>query len=132
MAADAPDVVVVARKAGNAKVLVNALGEKGYSGAPATDDKTLAAYLDARPPPGLALVDVSGFGREVWRWCETLQLRGIPFVVISAPDLDDVEVASTRIGARSVLKKPIRKAAILAIAEDIIASQGPNESEDIP
>lgn len=130
MTETSPQVLIVANKPGNAKILATAMEERGYAGLTATSEAELDAQLDAGVEPDVALVDVSGFGRQIWHWCERLQLKGVPFVVISARDLTDVELNSTRSGARSVFRKPIRKSAIMAIVDDIVGAEGGAQTED--
>lgn len=114
-------VLLVIRSPGNRKVLSRFLAEHGLTGLDATDpaalDRSLARPDDIR----LALVDVSGFGADVWALCERIRAAGIPFIVLSPARTLKASHEALAYGALSVLEKPIDKAALVHLLNGLHA-----------
>lgn len=112
-------VILVMRHPGNAAVLEQAVAEVEMTGVSVADENGLRAELARDTPARSALVDVSGFGRQVWQLCEILQQHEIPFVVLSTANERDVGDRSLAYGATSVLQKPVAKSALLQLVRNL-------------
>ena len=55
----------------------------------------------------IALIDVSDFDQEIWKYCAHLREGGIPFMVITAKRGPTIQRESVACGAGGVLLKPI-------------------------
>lgn len=112
-------VLLVMRRAGNARVVQQAMAELGLNGVSVSNESELAGALADAAPPRSAVVDVSGFGSTAWRMCDTLHQRGVPFVVLSAARDAGAGSLSLAHGATSVLHKPVAKSALLQLVRSL-------------
>lgn len=102
----------------NLELLAQVLHQAGYRTLPAS---TIAAFDQALEEPiSLALVDVSGFGSDIWQRCERLHERALPLLVISARQSAALRQASAAHGARSVLVKPLVVRELLEIIQSLL------------
>ena len=104
---------------GNARVLKQAVAEIGITGVEVNSESELNAELMSESPASAALVDVTGFGNKVWKFCELLQENEIPFVALSTPGEHALGNRSLSYGATSVLQKPVAKAALLELVRNL-------------
>jgi CheY-like chemotaxis protein len=118
-----PDILLIMRKPGNIRVLDEALQNYGHSCAGADSCESLERVLGQDLPPDLALVDVTGFGETIWRMCEKLQHKNIPFIVLSAKRELELSSKTLSYGATSVLEKPVVKASLLKLIGGIIQAR---------
>ncbi|HET8700252.1 MAG TPA: response regulator [Nitrococcus sp.] len=121
MASTAATVLLVMKKAGNLRVMQQALDQLGYSGMGIANETQLQAALTEPTPPRLGVVDVTDFGACIWPMCACLQSHGIPFIVLSAPQALNLGNRSLAYGATSVLHKPIAKSALLQLIHSLAA-----------
>lgn len=68
----------------------------------------------------LALVDITGFDKRIWDFCEKLREKGIPFIVISPRQISTVQQQSVEHGAETVLIKPVVIAELLSLIEKVL------------
>ncbi|MDW8145195.1 MAG: response regulator [Roseiflexaceae bacterium] len=102
----------------NLEVLAQVLHQAGYRALPAS---TIAAFDQALEEPiSLALVDVSGFGSNIWQCCERLRERAVPLLVIAARNSAALQQASVAHGARSVLIKPLVVRELLGLIRSLL------------
>lgn len=112
-------VLLAVRHIGNARVLAQAVAEIDMTAVHAVSESELNAILTGPDPPGVALVDTSGFGQDVWLLCHLLHEHEIPFVVMSAArDRMDGNCTLTH-GAVNVLEKPVAKKALLRLLQSL-------------
>lgn len=105
-----PTILVVNINPQNVKIVREILEKHNYC-CPVgiTDLQELEKILDSGIPVDLALIDITGFGREIWEKMEKLQNRNIPFIIISPKQMDliKVQVEGVRVGAKGHLQKPL-------------------------
>lgn len=112
-------VILVMKQPGNIHVLEQAVAEVDMTGIGVSSEDELVAELQREVPARTALVDVTGFGREVWRLCELLQQHEVTFVVLSTARDAKIGSRSMAFGARSVLQKPVAKRALLELVQNL-------------
>ncbi|GAB4182382.1 MAG: hypothetical protein Fur006_18170 [Coleofasciculaceae cyanobacterium] len=69
---------------------------------------------------GVALVDISGFDRSIWKYCERLRELKIPFLVLSPKQSAAIRQESLAHGAQSMLVKPLAVQELLAILRTLL------------
>jgi len=72
----------------------------------------------------LAIIDVAGLAREVWRRCAELQQRDIPIIVICPPRSSTVQTEAIAHGAQALLVKPVRGKELLQIVQRMLETGG--------
>lgn len=112
-------LMVVVLKAINRRLIRETLTEAGFEVVAVEDPGELPAHLDPDDPPALGLVDVDGYGDDVWEACSTMADAGVPVVVLTGQRTEAVEQRTLQAGVRNVLEKPVRKANLVAIARTI-------------
>lgn len=112
-------VILVMKQPGNLRVVCDAVGEVGMTGVGVSSEDELVAELRRESPARMALVDVTGFGRDVWGLCELLQRHDVTFIVLSAANDSEIGSRSVALGARSVLQKPVAKRALLELVRNL-------------
>lgn len=123
------NVILIMQKPGNIRVMCQALAQIDIEGiGVSTEAELLDALRVAGEAP--AMIDVSGFGSAVWRMCATLQERGNPFIVLSAPRDMEAGSRSLSFGATSVLQKPVTKAAILQLVRELVGHDHVDNARD--
>jgi DNA-binding response OmpR family regulator len=120
-----PEILLVARKPGNIRVLSQALESHEYRCTGVSDKEALENLFEQSSYPDLALVDVSGFGKSVWSMCELLQHKNVPFIVLFAKHELSLSSKTLSYGAASILQKPIIKTSLLKFI-DSMARAGTN------
>lgn len=121
-------LMVVVLKAVNRRLIRETLTEAGFEVVAVQDPGEIPDHLDPDDPPALGLVDVDGFGDEIWAACSTLADAGVPVVVLTGQRTEAVEQRTLQIGVRNVLEKPVRKANLVAIARTIHEGVAGSES----
>lgn len=112
-------ILLVVHQPGNAKVLGQAVTEIGVTAVTAASESALEHCLAEPESPRAALVDVSGFGAQVWSLCSLLHDHDIPFVVMSPGRDQEASNRSVEYGASTVLQKPIAKDALLNLLKSL-------------
>lgn len=100
-------IVTVDRNTRNRELLSNLLQAQGHTPLSVGDLGELQRLLDRDLAIDLALVDISGFGREVWTSLGELNRLGIPFFVVSHRWTPALQQACLARGGLSVLVKPL-------------------------
>lgn len=91
----------------NLELLAQFLGKEGYETYPVTTLEEFAVALDETDNLGLALVDISGFDRHIWEYCERLSEKGVPLLILSPKHIAHVQQDGLTHGAQGVLFKPL-------------------------
>lgn len=112
-------IILVVHQPGNAKVLGQAVSEIGMTAVTAASESALEACLADTETARAALVDVSGFGSQVWSLCSLLHDHDIPFVVMSPARDQKASTRSVQYGASTVMQKPIAKEALLNLLKSL-------------
>ena len=100
-------IVMVDHNSRNRALLSDLLAARGYTPLSVGDLSDLQQLLERDQVIDLALVDVSGFGREVWDSIGELGRLGIPFFVVSHRWTPNVQQACLARGGLAVLVKPL-------------------------
>ena len=102
-----PKILTVDHNRRNLELLAQFLGKEGYETYPIKTLEGFAAALDETENLGMALVDISGFDRHIWEYCERLSDKGVPLLIISPKQLSYIKQDSFTHGAQGVLFKPL-------------------------
>ncbi len=102
----------------NLALLAQVLQQAGYRTLPVSTITALDQALEA--PISLALIDISGFGADIWQRCERLHERAIPLLVISARQSAALRQASAAHGARDMLVKPLVIRELLGLIRSLL------------
>src|SRR5258705_10107425 len=102
-----PKILTVDHNKRNLELLAQFLGKEGYKTHPVATLEEFAAALDGADNFGLALVDISGFDRRIWEYCERLSDNGIPLLILSHQNTFHIQQESLAHGAQGVLFKPL-------------------------
>ena len=76
-------ILTVDRNERNLELLAQFLGKAGYQTLPVSSLEEFARALEQVDGLGIALVDISGFDRSIWSYCEQLSDKGVPLLVVS-------------------------------------------------
>jgi DNA-binding response OmpR family regulator len=91
----------------NLELLEQFLGKEGYTTIPVSTLVAVEEILENTEGIGIALVDISGFDRRIWEYCERLANQGVPLLVISSQQVVGIQQESLSHGAQGVLFKPL-------------------------
>ena len=117
---DAPVILVLDRNRRNLELLTRFLGEAGYDLAGASNLDDFDSLLEQPRPFGLALIDLGGLDRRIWKHCEKLRKQGIPFILIAHQQSTALEEAGKSAGARDVLVKPLSSRSLLGAIQSLL------------
>lgn len=112
-------MLAVAAKKANLHLLEDFLSETGLKVDIVSDPADFDTILDPDDPPEFALVDVDGYGSEIWELVDRLNELDVPVVVLARYRTQQVQQATLSHPVRSVLEKPVRKAQLEAIVETL-------------
>lgn len=116
-------ILTVDHNARNLELLGDFLQKQGYQARPATTLEQFGAILDGDSDLGLALVDISGFDRHIWEYCERLAEQNIPFIVISPRQAAAIREEGRSHGAHDVLVKPLVVQELTALISSLLAGE---------
>ena len=102
-----PLILTVERNLRNLELLNKFLADKGFRTVSAASIEELDQRLTETEPIALALVDLAGFGKDLWDRCGQLRHSGVPFLVISPQPASSAQRAGLAHGASGVLVKPV-------------------------
>ncbi len=104
----------------NLELLGQFLQKEGYTTLPISNLAKFDEVIGQANEVGLALVDISGFDRSIWGYCEQLSDRGVPLMVISPRQIAQIQQESITHGAQGVLFKPLVVNELLMIVRNIL------------
>ena len=102
-----PVILTVDRSIRNLEILGQFLAKEGYQPQPVSTLEAFDLALEDTDKLGLALVDISGFDRGIWHYCQQLSDHGVPLLVIAPQKLSQIQQESLAHGAQAVLYKPL-------------------------
>ena len=102
-----PKILTVDHNQRNLELLAQFLGKEGYQTYPVATLEEFEAALDETDNLSLALVDISGFDRHIWEYCERLSDKGVPLLILSPKHIAHVQEDGLSHGAQGVLFKPL-------------------------
>ncbi len=119
-----PLILAVNHNRHNLELLVQFLSQDGYRIVSATNLEELGQALNTEQHIELALVDISGFDQDIWRHCESLKQRSVPYLVLaSSRQAAGIQYQSLQHGAKYVLVKPMAKRELHLILEGYCKKQ---------
>jgi DNA-binding response OmpR family regulator len=105
--ASKPRILTVDRNQRNLELLAQFLNKEGYETVAVStleDFNQILAQVDSF---GIALVDISGFDRHIWEYCEKLSTQDVPLLILSPPQVKAIQQESLAHGAQGVVFKPL-------------------------
>ncbi len=112
-------ILAVDRNKRNVELLSQYFEPEGYLIRGANKLVDFDASLNSGDKISLVLLDIAGFGREVWDRCEKLRTDGVPFLVISPRQSAEVQRTSITHGARGYLVKPLIIKELLSLVRSL-------------
>lgn len=112
-------MLAVAANEANIRLLEDFLVDATGTVQIVTDVAEFDDAVDLDDPPPLAIVDIDGYGREVWELIERLGEAGVPVIVLARYRTQEVQQATLKYPVRTVLEKPVRKAQLKAIVDTL-------------
>lgn len=103
----------------NLELLSEFLGKEGYTVDGISSIESSVADMLEQSEYSLALVDITGFDKNIWNFCEKLREKTIPFIVVSPKQITSIREQSYEHGAISVLVKPLVINELLALIKKI-------------
>ncbi|HAG85109.1 MAG TPA: response regulator [Cyanobacteria bacterium UBA12227] len=113
-------ILALDRNQRNLELLAQFLSREGYSVLPVSSLEEFEQIIISSQPIQLAIIDISGFDRNIWGCCEKLQKWNIPFLVISPRQSTAIQQESLSHGASSILVKPLVVREFLGIIRSLI------------
>jgi DNA-binding response OmpR family regulator len=113
-------ILTVDRNHRNLELLAQFLNKEGYETLPVSSLDGFDKIFEQVDSLGLALVDISGFDRRIWEFCEKLSSNDVPLLVISPPQLSAIRQESMAHGAQEVLFKPLMVADLINVIRNLI------------
>ena len=115
-----PLVLTIDRNQRNLDLLSQFLNKEGYDTLAVSSTDDFEKTLDEGDRLSLALVDISGFDRSIWAFCEKLSDKGVPLLVISPQQLASIRQESLAHGAQGVLFKPLVVKELAAVIRNML------------
>lgn len=100
-------ILIVGSNPRNLELLAQFLNKESYETISASKLEEFGAILNSGSRFGLALVDIAGFDRGIWEYCEQCSNQNIPLLIISPQQLSGIRQESMSHGAQGVLFKPL-------------------------
>ncbi len=100
-------ILIVGSNVRNLELLAQFLKKEGYECISATKLEQFGQILAGEDRYGLALVDIAGFDRSIWGYCEQCSNQNIPLLIISPQQVTSIRQESMSHGAQGVLFKPL-------------------------
>lgn len=115
-----PLILTIDRNQRNLELLGQFLNKEGYTTVSLSSLDDFEKIAEQSDGVALALVDISGFDRSIWAFCEKLTDKGIPLLVISPQQLASIRQESLAHGAQGVLFKPLVVKELAAIIRNML------------
>jgi len=100
-------ILLVGSNPRNLELLAQFLKKESYETISASQLEQFGEVLTSGNRFGLALVDIAGFDRRIWEYCEQCSNQEIPLLIISPQQLSSIRQESMSHGAQGVLFKPL-------------------------
>jgi DNA-binding response OmpR family regulator len=112
-------ILTADRNQRNLELLAHFLNKEGYETLPVSSLEGFDKIFEQVDSFGLALVDISGFDRRIWEYCEKLSNNDVPLLVISPPQLSAIRQESIMHGAQGVMFKPLIVAELMNVIRSL-------------
>lgn len=117
-------ILTLDRNQRNLDLLSQFLVKAGYKTLPVVSLPELDQFLNSYDPSteivSLALVDISGFGGQIWQYCAQLHTNNIPLLIISPKQSAALQQESLTHGAHGMLVKPLVVKDLLKIVATLV------------
>jgi len=100
-------ILLVASNQRNLDLLSDFLSSAGFETKCAKNLQGFDSLIEGSNGYGLALVDISGFSRDIWNSCDRLSSQNTPFLIIVPQGQQRMQYESLAHGAKGVLYKPL-------------------------
>ena len=114
-------ILLVACNQRNLELLAQFLIKNGYQTKCVNDLQHFEWILEASFEYGLAMVDISGFSKDIWNCCEKLSSKNIPLLMIAPQKGQHIQHESLAHGAKGVLYKPLVIKELLGTVSELFA-----------
>ena len=114
------NILLIGRGRKNLELLSQFLSRQGYSTTKVNDYESLDKVLEKDEKVDLSLIDIAGFDSRIWKKCEVMRMKGIPFLVISPSQSAQIQKASIEHGAQGTLIKPLAVKEFLRLIESMM------------
>ena len=102
-----PLILTVSSNNHNLELLNQFLNREGYQAISVSNLEGFNSAMSQSVQINLGLIDITGFDRSIWDWCEQLRNQQIPFLIISPRQSDMIQHHSINYGASTMLVKPL-------------------------
>ena len=113
-------ILAVDRNSSNLALLSKFLSREGYEVIGASSIKNFEEKIIDETAIKLAIIDVSGFDKQIWNCCEILRSWDIPFLIISPKQSAVIKQQGMNYGAQQFLVKPLIVTEFLQIIKNLI------------
>ncbi len=113
-------LLIVGSNQRNQELLTQFITREGFNAICATCITDFDSKISDSKNISMALIDISGFDRTIWQYCEQLREKGIPLLVISPRESAAITQEGIAHGARSVLVKPLVVKELLVIIRSMV------------
>lgn len=113
-------ILLVACNQRNLDLLSQLLMKNGYLTTCIKDLQAFELILERSDVFGLALVDISGFNRDIWKYCELFAARGMSLVIIAPQGQQQVQYEGLANGIKGVLYKPLIIKELLSTVSELL------------
>ena len=113
-------LLIVGSNQRNQELLTQFITREGFNAICAASITDLDTKISDSKNISMALIDISGFDRTIWQYCEQLREKGIPLLVISPRESAAITQEGIAHGARSVLVKPLVVKELLVIIRSMV------------
>jgi len=113
-------ILLVACNQRNLDLLSQFLMKNGYLITSIKDLQGFELILKRSDVFGLALVDISGFNKDIWKYCELFSSRGMALVIIAPQKQQQVQYESLANGVKGVLYKPLMPSELLSTVSELL------------
>jgi DNA-binding NtrC family response regulator len=100
-------VLLVGDDRSNLELLSQQLDREGYATLTAVSLEELDQAIRGKAKVVFSLIDIAGFGEDIWGRCEALVRIGTPFIVIAPRRSPALQRQSMKYGASGLLTRPL-------------------------
>ncbi len=118
--ATSPLILTVDCNVQNLKLLSRFLSQENYQTMAVKSLPELEQVLIKLNKIDLALIDISGFNRDIWTYCEQLQRRKIPVLVVLPARSSITHCEKFGHGVERLLVKPLVVRELLGVIQHLI------------
>lgn len=115
------NILIVENNLRNLELMSQFIAKLGYNPVAADSLEAIDNALDRKEPLDMALVDVTGFDKDIWIRCSRLHEQNIAFLVISPKFNVTIEKEGIKRRASGVLVKPLIMRELASLMKGILS-----------